>query len=334
MVAIVLTFSLMVVTSLAGFAAGGYQFLFGKSHTAIRFELYRDLIVLPARINDTLNVRLILDTGTRSMLLYGKRFAGLGNIAGNKGVKVSGWGSPLGVNASVSFPNNIRIGNVKGDGLAIAVVPTRPLFDDKPAIDGIIGYELFVKFVVEINYKTKTLHLFDKLPYNHDEGFTSVPLEINKAMPQVKTSIVLSDNSSVDIQLLVDTGSSLGLTVFSKDKYAFYSSDVQHPVGIGLNGVVNGFDLYFKHMFLGEMKVRRIPSHVVNVTQHPDEKFSYCGSVGAAFLKKHIVIFDYPSSRMFLLSYKDAKRNYRNSNARHKSYKPIKDVIRIVDLPS
>jgi hypothetical protein len=245
---------------------------------------------------------------------------GLQNVAGNKGIKISGWGSPLGVDAGVSFPNHIRIGNVRGEGLAIAVVTNRQLFDDKPSIDGIIGYELFVKFVVEINYKTKTIHLFDKLPFGHDAGFTSVPLEINKAMPQVKTSIVLSNNTKVDIQLLIDTGSSLGLTVFSKDKYAFYSSDEQKPVGIGLNGVVNGFELYFKHMFLGSLKVKRIPSHVVNVKQHPDDKFTFCGSVGAAFLKKHIVIFDYPSSKMFLLSYKDAKS--------------LRDVVRIVDHPS
>ncbi len=326
MVAFVLSICLVVATSLSGLAASGYRFLAGKSHTAIRFELYKDLIVLPARINDTMNVKLILDTGTRSMLLYGKRFAGMQNLSGNKKVKISGWGSPLGVDAGVSFPNNIRIGNVKGEALGIAVVPTRPLFENKRSIDGIIGYELFVKFVVEINYKTRTLHLFEKLPYGHADGFTAIPLEINRAMPQVKTNIVLSDQSNVNINLLVDTGSSLGLTLFSKDKYAFYSSADQRPVGVGLNGIVRGFDLYFKHMFLGDLKVRRIPSYVVNVEQHPDEQFTYCGSVGAAFLKKHIVIFDYPSSQMFLLNYKDARSL--------KPVKPVRDVIRTVALPS
>lgn len=306
MVAPVLTI-LLLVSSLSGLAAGGYQFLNGATKTSIKFELYKDLIVIPAQINDTLKVKLILDTGTRSMLLYGKRFAGLQNLSANRQVKVAGWGSPEGVAAAVSYPNNIRIGHISGEGLAFAVVPNRSLFADRPRIDGIIGYELFVKFVVEINYKTRTIYLFEKMPYRHAQGFTSVPLEINKAMPQVQSSIILSDKTRVELRLLVDTGSSLGLTLFSKDKFGGYASAVQKPVGVGLNGIIRGFDLYLKHLFLANLEVKSIPSYLVNVEQHPDDSFTFCGSIGAAFLKKHIVIFDYPSSRMFLLSYKAAK---------------------------
>ncbi|HMJ67859.1 MAG TPA: aspartyl protease family protein [Cyclobacteriaceae bacterium] len=308
---------LIVLSSLSGLAASGYQFLEGVTRTTIKFELYKDLIVIPAKINDSLKVRLILDTGTRSMLLYGKRFAGLQNLSGNRHVKIAGWGSPEGVDAAVSFPNTIRIGHIRGEALGIAVVSSRSLFADKPRIDGIIGYELFVKFVVEIDYKARTIYLYEKMPNGHAQGFTPIPLEINKAMPQVQSRIVMNDKTTVDIRLLIDTGSSLGLTLFSKDKFAGYSSNVQRPVGIGLNGIVRGFDLYFKHLFLSTLKVKSIPSHLVTVEQHPDDKFSFCGSIGAAFLKKHIVIFDYPSSRMFLLPYKAAKA-----------------VLQIVDLPS
>ena len=292
---------LLILSSLSGLAANGYQFLDGTTRTSIRFEMYRNLIIIPAQINDTVSVKLILDTGTRSLLLYGKRFASMPYLSTSRRVKISGWGSPEGVDASVSFPNEILIGDIKGEGLAVAVVPTRRLFEDKESIDGIIGYELFVKFVVEINYKTRMIYLFERMPPGHAKGFTSIPLEVNKAMPQVQSSIVMKDKSTVDIRLLVDTGSSLGLTLFSKDKFSNNSGDILHPVGIGLNGIVSGFDLYLKHFFLGKLKVKSGPSYVVNVEEHPDEKFTYCGSVGAAFLKKHIVIFDYPSSKLFLL---------------------------------
>ena len=318
---------MLVLSSLPAIAASGYEFLAGTTRTAIKFELYKNLIVIPAKLNDTVSVKLILDTGTRSMLLYGKRFASMHNLSAGRRLKVAGWGSPDGVDAQVSYPNEIRIGRIKGESLAVAVVSTRNLFQDRPNIDGIIGYELFVKFVVEINYRTRMIYLFDKLPFEHAEGFTSIPLEINKAMPQVRSSIILSDKSTVDMRLLVDTGSSLGLTVFSKNKFFLYSSDVQKTVGIGLNGVIKGFDLYLKHFFLGGLKVRSVPSHVVNVEEHPDESFTYCGSVGAAFLKKHIVIFDYPSSRLFLLNYK------AKSAGRHNA-KVLNGEARTAVLPS
>lgn len=298
---------LLALSPFEGLGAGGYEFLSGNSHTAIKFEIFKNLIVIPAKVNDSVSVKLILDTGTRSMLLYGRRFASMHNLSAGRRLKVAGWGSPEGVDAQVSYPNKIQIGKIRGDELAVAVVSHRPLFKDQTGIDGIIGYELFVRFVVEINYRTRTIHLFDKLPYGHANGFVSLPLEINRAMPQVQSSIVLKDETTVNMRLLVDTGSSLGLTLFSKDKFAVQSSDVPKQIGFGLNGVIRGFDLYLKHFFLGGLKVKSLPSYVVNVDEHPDENFTYCGSVGAAFLKKHIVIFDYPSSRLFLISHKAAK---------------------------
>jgi hypothetical protein len=269
--------------------------------------MFRNLIVIPATVNDSVKVKLILDTGTRSMLLYGKRFASMPNLTTSRRIKVSGWGSPEGVDAGISFPNTIVLGNIKGQSLGVAVVSTRTLFAERPGIDGIIGYELFVKFVVEINYKTRTIHLFEKMPYGRADGFTSIPLEINRAMPQVQSSIIMDDNSVINLRLLIDTGSSLGLTVFSKEKFGRHAGEVQRIVGFGLNGVIKGFDLYLKHFFLGDIKVKSLSSCVVNVDEHPDESFTYCGSIGASFLKKHIVIFDYPSSKLFLLSYKAAK---------------------------
>jgi hypothetical protein len=303
MVARVLSIVLLTY-SFTGVAGGGYDFFGGKSHTSIHFELYKNLIVIPAVINDSINVKLILDTGTRSMLLYGQRFQSMPHLSTSRRIQISGWGSPEGVDAAFSFPNDIVIGNIKGNGLGVAVVTTRKLFNDRPSIDGIIGYELFVKFVVEINYKTRIINLYDKMPFGHADGFTSIPLEVNKAMPQVKSNIVLKDNSSIEMQLLVDTGSSLGLTLFRKEKFTTNAGNVQRTIGYGLTGVVNGFDLYVKHFLLGSLKIKPRGSHVVNVDNHPDENFTYCGSIGAAFLKKHIVIFDYPSNKLFLRSYK------------------------------
>lgn len=296
--------SLLTLVSIVLFfesiAAGGYDFLNGTSSTSIQFETFRDLIVIPAMINDSVKVKLILDTGTRSMLLYGKRFASMPNLSTNRRLKVSGWGSPLGVDGGVSYPNNIVLGSVKGQGLGVAVVTTRHIFEEKPGIDGIIGYELFAKFVVEINYKTKTMTLYDKLPYHHVDEFTCLPLEINNTMPQVESSIVMKDKSKVDLRLLIDTGSSLGLTLFSKEKFKNHTDNIQRTVGMGLNGFITGFHLYVKTFFLGDLNARVVSPYLVNVEEHPDEEFSYCGSVGAAFLKKHTVIFDYPASRLFL----------------------------------
>lgn len=282
------------------FGAGGFQLQPGRTHTSVPFQTYKDVIIVPAIINDTVPVRLILDTGTRSILLCGKRFAGMQNLSSRRKVGITGWGSPKPIDAAVSYPNTIEIGHVRGEALAFAVVPERHLFAGRPDIDGIIGYELFAKFIVEINYDTEVLQLFEKLPYGYASDFVKIPLEVNKAMPQIASTVVLNNKTTVQVKLLVDTGSSLGLALFTKEKFLEFSSHRLQSVGIGLNGPIHGYDLYCKRIMLGNLRVKQIPTHVIDIDEHPDETFSYCGSIGAAFLRKHVVIFDYPGERLLL----------------------------------
>jgi hypothetical protein len=278
----------------------GYHFLEGVSHTTIPFQLYKNLIVIPAQLNDTLSVNLILDTGTRSLLLYGKRFANLPTLKQGPTIRVSGWGSGSTIEARMAFPNKLSIGEITGHELSIAVVPTRKMFSDRPKIDGIIGYELFVRFVVEINYKTKQIHLYNRVAPGQTLGFTAVPLEVNRARPQVVSTIRLKDNREVNMKLLVDTGSSLGLTIFSRSREGYETSSEKSVIGFGLAGSVLGYQLQIDNLQLGTLLVQRITTNLVQVTQHPDDTFEMAGSLGAEFLKNHIVIFDYPGSRMFL----------------------------------
>jgi hypothetical protein len=278
----------------------GYQFLDGFSHTTIRFERYRDLIIIPVVLNDSIKLRLVLDTGTRSLLLYGKKFRGLQNLRRDKKVKVTGWGSPKGVDAFLSFPNKISLGEIRGEALGAAIVDHGRMFNDIPAIDGIIGYELFVRFAVEINYRTKTIHLYDQLPEGHTETFIALPLEVNLARPQVESVIKFANGQTTTLKLLIDTGSSLGLAVFSSDCYAFPASRERMPIGRGLNGNIFGYDLLVKDLLLGDVNVKDIPTHLVDVPSHPDEEFTFAGSLGAAFLREHVVIFDYPRNTFFL----------------------------------
>jgi hypothetical protein len=303
MPAILLLLVLVVGTALGGpDIRAGYTFLEGHSHTTIHFDRHNGLIIIPVVMNDTMKLRLILDTGTRSLLLYGKKFRSLQNIRRDKQVKVTGWGSPNGVNAFLSFPNKVSLGEIRGEAVGVAIVDRNRVLPDMPGVDGIIGYELFARFAVEINYRTRTIHLYDRLPAGHTELFTALPLEVNKARPQVESEIIMSDNKSVKVKLLIDTGSSLGLVVFSSSCEKFPSSSELKPVGRGLNGNVFGYDLMIKQLMLGSTPVKNVRSHLVDVPDHPDDKFTFAGSLGGAFLRDHVVIFDYPRSTFFISS--------------------------------
>ncbi|MFZ5973262.1 MAG: aspartyl protease family protein [Bacteroidota bacterium] len=299
MMAIVLIFALLVTPSWAA-PSSGFNFAEGVSHTTLPFVLYKNLMIIPARLNDSVTLRLILDTGTRSALLYGKRFANLATLMRDKKIKVTGWGGSSGTDAMMAYPNQLDIADVSGQQLSIAVVPNRRLLAERPDIDGVIGYELFVRFVVEINYQTQTIHLYNRLHPVSENLYTSIPLEINQARPQVLSTIRLKNKKEITLKLLVDTGSSLGLTVYARDREGFPTSFERDAIGIGLAGWVYGFDLFVDYLHLNDFLISGIRSHLIHVEGHPDENFHMAGSLGAGFLKDHIVIFDYPGSRMLL----------------------------------
>lgn len=299
MMALVLILTLLVAPAF-GAAPRGFHFTEGATRTSIPFLIYKNLMVIPARLNDTVTLNLILDTGTRSVLLYGKKFRQLKTILPNRKIKVSGWGSGEGVDAQMAHPNKLSIGEIQGNELSVAVVTSRKLFADKLQIDGVIGYDLFVRFAVEINYQTRTIHLYNKLQAHQREGFSSIPLEVNHARPQINSIIALNKNDKLSLKLLVDTGSSLGLTVFARDKSAFTTTSDSGIIGIGLTGPVSGYELSTDGLWLDGLKVDYLPAHLIHVEQHPDESFVLAGSLGASFLKDHIVIFDYPESRLLL----------------------------------
>jgi hypothetical protein len=298
----VLCLLLITGSAFGGPAVGnhGYQFVEGFSHTTIPFQKYQDLIVIQAQMNDSIKLNLILDTGTRSLLLYGRKFRRLQNLRKDKRVRVTGWGTPESVDATLSFPNTIRLGEIRGDQLGVAIVENGRMLPDAPTIDGIIGYELFARFAVEINYSTRTIHLYDHLPEGHTLDFIALPLEVNRARPQITSRITLLNNRTIDLKLLIDTGSSLGLAVFSTSRDGFSSSEWLNPIGRGLTGPVLGYDLFVKEFLLGSMRVGGVPTHLVEVPAHPDEQFTFSGSLGASFLREHIVIFDYARNTFFI----------------------------------
>jgi hypothetical protein len=278
----------------------GYKFVDGHSHTTIAFERYRDLIVIPVWMNDSIKLRLVLDTGTRSLVVYGKKFRRLQNLMRDKKIKITGWGSPKGVEACLSYPNTITMGKIRGESLGVAVVDKGKMFADIPTVDGIIGYELFARFAVEINYRDNTIRLFDRLPEGHTDLFIGLPLEINKARPQVISEIKLVNNKIIRLKLLIDTGSTFGLAVFSTSNEGFPTSNELLPVGRGLNGQLFGRNLFVKELLLGDLPIQDVPTHLVDVPVHPDDQFTFAGSLGAGFLRHHVVIFDYPRNMFFL----------------------------------
>lgn len=280
--------------------ATGYSFSEGRAVTTISFRSYRNLIVIPVQLNDSLHLNLILDTGTRSLILFGKKINKLTNIATSRKIKVNGRGAMKTVEADFSYPNKIKIGDVIGRGIGAAVLKDSDLMDVVSGIDGIIGYELFVRFCIQIDYTKRIITLYSTLPKETFNSFHAVNLDMVDQRPEIVSTIQTSRKKKLRVRTLIDTGSSLGLLVFANQTEKFPIVGDAREIGTGLAGSVFGFYLGIFSYQLGNLTFFPHDCQLVPTTGAVENEFTVSASLGGSFLKDHVVMFHYATSRFFI----------------------------------
>src|SRR5688500_86252 len=119
-----LAFTLLMLCRVAFSLPDGFHLPDSIKEMTLRYRSVRNLIVLPVTINDSIRVNLILDTGCRNLVLFGKKFKKLMNLQPGRQIQFSGLGSGRPVAGSISLFNKIAIDQVLGERIAVVVVPS------------------------------------------------------------------------------------------------------------------------------------------------------------------------------------------------------------------
>lgn len=250
---------------------------------SMRYKTVDNLIVLPVSINDSVKVNLILDTGCRNMLLFGKRFEKLFPTQ-PKDVEFSGHGSGKPVIGKLSLNNEVSIGMVRGRKIPLIIVPEKNLFSSLPNVHGVIGYEIFSKFEIEFNFPEKTITFRGALNAFPYPDFSYVSLSVVDSKPVLRGVISSEGGDKIIDDLLIDTGSSLGLMLTVNDKQR--NADA---VGRGLNGLVRGRNETTRSLRIDNVSFSNITTSVVFSNNQS-------ASIGMEILKDHVVIVNYARS--------------------------------------
>lgn len=279
---IVLMLPVLIHTALIAVPYAGFYLPDSLTELRLRYKTVNNLIILPVRINDSINVNLILDTGCRNMLLFGKEFHSLLNTSG-KPVQFSGLGSGNPVSGKLAIDNNVSIGAVQGHGIPIIVVSERNIFSSMKDVHGIIGYEIFIKFEIELNMKEKMITFRPATKVQQHSHFSYVPMNVVDSRPVVECIINDGTNERRVEQLLIDTGSTLGLLLGKKNNN---SKGDDPTIGRGLNGAVRGYKTIVKTVKLQQMEFRNVATSVIT------QKDKYA-SIGLDLLKDYVVVLNY-----------------------------------------
>ena len=159
------------------------------------------------RINGPEPLSFVLDSGSNRILIDRA-------VASRLGLKASGSGSLQGAGAgkiAVEYIHDASIGfpGVESRNYEMSTADLQPLKTTLGVkVDGILGYEIFSRFVVTLDYKAESITLTLPDAFHENGNAQMLPIEIRNKWPYVKADLVLSGQVTVQDSFLIDSGSS------------------------------------------------------------------------------------------------------------------------------
>ncbi len=273
----------------------------------IKFELINNLIVLPVEVNGV-ELSFILDSGVSKPILFNIINLTDSLMINNvEKIYLRGLGAEGDIEALRSKYNFFKIGEAINVNQDLYVVFDASInFTPRLGVNvhGIIGYDLFKDFIVEINYTTKVikLHKPDKYKYRKCKKCETIPLELNDSKPFIDAKVSIYDEH-IPVKLLVDTGSSDAIWLFEDDSLNIKPREDKYFedfLGKGLSGNIHG-----KRSKLNLFELKDFQLKEVNVAFPDSVSISFArkfeernGSISGEILKRFNLIMDYQNKKM------------------------------------
>jgi hypothetical protein len=311
---------LFVSTSLHAFGQVlGFALADGKKKVQIPIEVYNNLIVVPVVLNGALPLKFILDTGVRTAILTEKTFSDILNLSYSRKYSISGPGGEQIIDAYITNNVSLELPGVTGRGHALLVLGEDYLELRNylgTDVHGILGYELFSRFIIEVDYDKKVLTLSVPSRFKKKRKYQSIPIKIEDTKPYVTTSVVLADGTQLTAKLLVDSGASHGLMLepTSDPRIKVPDSTVSSVIGRGLGGEITGKVGRIESIRLGTYEIENAIANFPDPNSYFDSlklgSTQRNGAIGGEVLSRFTVIFNFPKEEMYIKKNSSFKKKF------------------------
>lgn len=282
-----------------------------KKSTVIPFKFVHNLILVPVRINDSDTLQFILDTGVTTALVTSLPNNEVLSLKYTKEVELSGLGGDADfIKALFSTGNTFQVQNAKGHNQDVLLLMSDIFHLSQSMgvhVHGLLGFELFNNFVVEINYLKRHIVLHDQQEFNKKKkpkklGYR-IPISIERKKPYVMAEVLQEDGEVIPVKLLIDSGASnaLSLYISTNERLQVPEKTIYSFLGSGLNGDIFGDIGRIKALKLGKFNFEE------PVVSYPEEEgikralvmSDRNGSLGAEILKRFTITFNYANNEVY-----------------------------------
>jgi len=268
----------------------------GKSSTAVPFELLNNHIYLEVKLNGKGPFRMLCDTGGANIITP--------TLARELNLKSEGAFEGRGVgekseDVGVVKMQSLTVGDATLANQVFAVFSMETFSEVEGVhINGLIGYEVFRRFVAKVDYEHHVITLTLPSAFTYKGQGTVVPFQFNAHIPQVDGAL-----DGIEGKFDIDTGSRASLTVMGPfaEKHelaAHYGAKLEAVTGWGVGGAARGLVTRAKVLRLGKVEVH---SPVTELSLQKKGAFInpyVAGNVGAGVLKRFNITFDYAHQQL------------------------------------
>ena len=283
-----------------------YSYNSTKSKITVPFRLFNNIIIVDVKVNDTRTLKFIFDSGCKSTIIIHPMWLDSFTIPYHQKVYFSGLGFNDSIETVKIDDGKLQLGQITGEHIPIFILSKDSLSLDHylgTDVDGIFGAEIFEKYYIRVNYKSRLIEIYDKKPVKKIKAsYNKLPVVMRKSKGYVSCMVQNHKNDFYLSELLLDTGSNIPVIIKNKepaDLNIDYYIDAE--IGEGLSGPMYSRVSRLKRLFLDTLKLDSI---VVAFNETPitfkelDEN-TLDGNIGNDILNRLDLFFAFPENAIY-----------------------------------
>ena len=261
-------------------------------------------IYIPIQINGTSKRWFILDSGAANTFITATQAQALG-MRSQDPSEIAGIG-PKRLKATKVGPMQLNLLGVEW-GVAGAIAAPAEFFEPLSQhfgrqFQGVLGADLFERFVVEIDYEQQLIRLYEPPTYQYQGNGEIIPLKLINRKPYILTTVTVSANETINSTLLVDLGSGTALSLRgigpeTNNPEITVPKALKRSV-IGVGGEKPVYVSRVARLELGNIDIQRPVT--LFTPGHGEQKELLSGSMGNRLFKRFKVILNYTRRQLIL----------------------------------
>lgn len=268
----------------------------------IPIRLSRNQTILPVRVGDSRELKVILDTGMHfeGLLLYNTDLKDSIILEKAIEVQVPGAGADSPSKAIMADSMSFFVGNVEFTDQRIIILQSDRM--EGFPYDGVTGYSLFGNYIVELDYDKMLIKLHESEKVEVDSSWEWLPLTFkDNKIPWIEVMVNIAGDEDVPVSLYIDLASNEALELLIKEDIKFLLPENLEDsyLGRGLSGDIYGqkgriSSLKMGSFYLKDVATAFAPAEIRSKQEGAD------GIIGNNALRRFNLIFDYKNAKLYI----------------------------------